>query len=222
MDVEKGVITIEKFFLDLIGNVFPGGFLILGILFLVNPSIVYYYALNINVSTATWLVLLAFMYVVGYAVSSLSKVLIYIIKSLKKKNLKFNDQEMAKKMFQKKRIKDLSKDLDISGEDMNSLLDLRDYILSHISPADNYLTRRFRFISLLNIGMATSLCIILIYSFLNYLYEIAYNTYSSGYHLTLRDVTLLFIAVVLFCDRWLEFYIRAIKLPFSVYEKPKL
>ncbi|MFT2722393.1 hypothetical protein ACMT4L_20595 [Deinococcus sp. A31D244] len=219
MDLEKGITALEKFFLDVIGQVIPGGILIFGLLHLYNPSILPYYMLNIKISTATWLILLALMYSTGYVVSSLSKVTIYfanlIRKLIKKKQIDENsiaDLIIGEEVY-KKVIVGFGFD---PANRSRAVRDARNAILSGVSFEDNYLIRRFTFIALFNVGIATSLSITLILSFIDYVLA---NFTNVDFGLFFFDPAIMWgmvVGIIAFCDRYFDFYVRSMRTPFSI------
>ncbi|WP_146009482.1 hypothetical protein [Deinococcus planocerae] len=219
MDLEKAISAVERFFLDIIGNIIPGGVLLIGIIHLFNPSILPYYALNINISSATWLCIVTIMYVLGYATSSFSKVIIRLLKLSGNLRKKFDDKEIAKKIFLRSKIRALASRLEIEAEDSAGMFRLRNYILSRVSTEDNYLTRRFRFISLLNIGLASSLLIVMLLTALCTVISIILDRTLIYPFSTIIYIGMALL-IVAFIDRFIEFHIRTLELPFSVWDVP--
>jgi|SRR6266536_4952484 len=74
MDLDKAIEAIDRFFLDLIGTVVPGGTLLIGSwLLLAGPSSIGPISISMKFDTIGWVLLIFVSYVLGYAIISVGE-----------------------------------------------------------------------------------------------------------------------------------------------------
>ena len=73
MDAERLVAAVERFFLDIIGSVLPGAFLLIGLWVAFRPAAIGPLALRPPDTTADWLLFLGASYVLGHAIVSVGE-----------------------------------------------------------------------------------------------------------------------------------------------------
>jgi hypothetical protein len=235
MGLDKVVEAIDRFFLDLIGTVIPGSTLLIGIWFLLGgPSSVGSIAISSKIDTPGWVLLVVASYALGYAVISvgenivipmpvyasaflhripyLGRLVPQVVDSKKAVSAKIQSDPMFVAFVKGiKKRGDAAFYNDIPDNDVNAW---RSVALTLIQEQSN-LANRFMFISLLNLGIATSLLLM----FLIFLVVTIGNTFL-GWVIPLAVspwfAILLFIVSLFFLERRRQFYARSMRVPFSM------
>lgn len=180
--------------------------------YIINPSVLTYYILSKDVTSAAWLVLLLFSYMLGYAISSLSKILIKILYFVRYKDINWAEKNVVALAALRRKVVLTASDNDFDISKFEGVMALRNFILSRLNADDNNLTRRFRFISLLNIGIATSI-------FMSFIILILHDFFRVGEQkFNVSEAVMGALVASLFCDRFLEFNMRTHRLPFEVWD----
>jgi hypothetical protein len=181
MQAESIVDALERFFLDIVGTVIPGGAALLAAPVLFGGSInIGPVSLTPSAATFNWLVFVLASYAAGHAVNSfgekvVTKVLEHVVPKLNKRMKgtrmkwlapEFIESEMAlaEQISQSAPFKALQSQVKsrygwepATGTDVKRLTrDLRNVAMT-IAKDDRPTVYRFRFLSLLNLGLATVL-----------------------------------------------------------------
>ncbi|MBW4554168.1 MAG: hypothetical protein KME35_24155 [Aphanocapsa sp. GSE-SYN-MK-11-07L] len=214
--------ALNKFFLDIIGNIIPGMILILGFWLILNQP---YTIHNISIippkDTSSWIFLIIASYVFGYGVLSVGEILILpfiefflrILKQLGFKAWKTRDQikEDAKNRIDYKlAINQIGKFYNFPESGMEQEFGLWRSLALAITQENNALVYRFTFISLLNLGVATALLII---DFSRILLKAITRNFA-----TMDLVWFLIVAFVslLYLNKYYEFHRRSMEVPFGL------
>src|ERR1043166_3041129 len=229
--------AIERVFLDIIGQIVPGFFLLVG-LSLVWPEPLKSLRENPTVSAlwvgqTNWVLVIAVAYVVGHAVTSIGDTLVFpaierAVRLITRIHLGFSiprsimlPGDLFKKVqsdpiFQafKADVVKVYPTVSITSINNMAVGSLRNFAMS-IAPEQRNTIYRFMFISLLNLGVATVLLLIaalwLIIAWLQ-----AINAIPGRSEIFWPLWALLVIASLPFIERRYAFFRRAIEVPFSM------
>jgi nucleoside 2-deoxyribosyltransferase len=224
--------VLDKFFLDIIGNIIPGITLILGTwIILKKPSLFGSTSLLDFKDTSSWVFLIISGYILGYAITSFGEtILLPVIEatSLCLKKYRITRCLVPEFVISKDKIKEKI----INRDDFKVMVRLASQVLKleavdkqdfgfwrnialAFNQANSSLVYRFTFISLFNLGVAT-VCIfsIFLWIFLNL------SNYIGITDLIIIPLNYIIIFVLLllsylFLNRYYEFNRRSLQVPFS-------
>jgi hypothetical protein len=215
--------ALNKFFLDIIGNIIPGMVLILGLQFIFNQTNKIDNILTISPKdTGSWIFITIASYVFGYGVLSAGEILIlpfieFLLHIQQKLNLKTcwktrnQIKEGAKNRVDYKATANLiSKLYDLPENDLKEDFSLSRSLALAITQESNDLVYRFTFISLLNLGVATAL-IIIDFSWI-VLKAITTNFVKMDF------IWVLIVACIslFYLHKYYEFHRRSMEVPFGL------
>jgi nucleoside 2-deoxyribosyltransferase len=222
--------VLDKFFLDIIGNVIPGITLIFGTWIILNKPILFgFTSLFTFKDTSSWVFLIVSGYILGYGITSFGELIILpIIETIalplkKHKFTKWLVVNIISKKQEKINIRNRD-DFKIMVNQAKKILELdtvnkKDFgfwrnIALAFSQSNNSLVYRFTYISLFNLGIATVLTLFSILwislNFFKYL-----NINSTVMPINHIAIITLFISAYLFLNRYYEFNRRSLQVPFS-------
>lgn len=223
MNPENIVTAIEKFFLEIIGQLLPGFLLLVGFYFVLPEAVIEKF--TPSNSLGYWS-LVGASYAAGCALTALGSYIfipIYLkvinillcswVPSDRIKNILIQNNDIDTKLKNGAAYKFIKAQL---PED-TSLRTLRNVAMSSINTSDKETTVRFTFLSLLSQGIATS---ILLLAFTQLSFLLATYKYSSIWEALGCSALLLLIAIVIalpFILREREFFDRARRLPIDSY-----
>jgi nucleoside 2-deoxyribosyltransferase len=224
--------VLDKFFLDIIGNIIPGITLIFGTWIILNKPSPFGSTSLLNLKdTSSWAFLIISGYILGYAITSFGEtILLPIIEAISSRLKKYRiTRYLAPKFIVSK---DEIKEKIISRDDFKIMVRLASQVLKldavnktdfgfwrnialAFNQANSSLIYRFTFISLFNLGVAT-VCIFssLLWIFLNLL-NYAGITKSTIIPINYIIIFALFLLSYLFLNRYYEFNRRSLQVPFS-------
>ena len=228
MKASDFILAIERFFLDIIGNLLPGCAFILGLTYSLDLSwLGGEYAENSFGFELRWFLLLAGGYIAGHLVNSVGlRVVLPIaewIASLfckEPKNVKSEKKtckDIATSAVFRSFVKQVRSQYPWTAQipiDADNLRSWRSVAMS-ISQENEQIIWRFMYISILNLGVAT----VAILTSLTSIFVVAFQRLSwiELRHLpSLTVVGALLIAVFFFVGRRYEFYARALRVPFPM------
>jgi hypothetical protein len=234
MKASEFVEALEKFFLDIIGVIVPGLAFALGVLWiwgspLPAPPVLKF----LTKPEAYWALLLIFSYVIGHALTSFGESVVIkafdrVLPGLKKSRL---GKLLPRSIISEEELITATKGDPIYGaflrgvrkalpsfseEDLAkmSLTSLRNVAMS-LAPEQRHTVYRFMFISLLNLGMATSL--LLLFFLLLFANVLQYMARPSGLQApSLWFLIPMVLLIFPFLERRFHFYRIAIQIPFSM------
>jgi hypothetical protein len=211
MDTKYILASAEKFFLDIIGMVLPGGLLLFCILAIDNNlnSLVHQKLDQISI-ISPWALFLAGSYILGYAELSIGEWIAKILMPYKPQDLKANWSYMV--------FRDLSQSAfsSLNNADKNSIdRDLRNLAMS-VAPEINAVVYRFMFVSLFNMGVSVS-CIlsVLYWLIIGIIFAIKNHSLPSW---PIEEILIAIFALIisLLCRyQAREFFRRSQNVPFS-------
>jgi len=234
MKASEIIEAIERFFLDIIGVIVPGLAFALGVLWIWGGPLSAPPALKFLAKSETyWALLLAVSYVVGHALTSLGesvviKTCVRILPGLKASCL---GKILPRSIISEDELIATTKGDPIYGaflrgvrkalpsfseEDLAkmSLTSLRNLAMS-LAPEQRHTVYRFMFISLLNLGMATSL--LLLFFLLLFANLLQYVARPSGLQApSLWFLLPMVLLIFPFLERNFHFYRIAMQVPFSM------
>jgi hypothetical protein len=234
MKASEFVEALEKFFLDIIGVVVPGLAFALGVLWIWGSPFPTPPALKFLAKPeAYWALLLVVSYVIGHALTSfgesvITKAFDRVLPGLKKSRL---GKLLPRSIISETELNTGTKDDPVYGaflkgvrkalpsfseEDLTkmSLTSLRNVAMS-LAPEQRHTVYRFMFISLLNLGMATSL--LLLSFLLLFANLLQYVARPSGLQApSLWFLLSMVLLIFPFLERRFHFYRIAIQIPFSM------
>jgi hypothetical protein len=222
--------AIDRFFIDIIGTIVPGGFFILGIWIIMGQPFLFGSMAIFPVQDISgWILLIVLAYVAGHAISSIGKGLTgYIIEPifgkfpLGKRKINFvKSGDDLREQIQKRAdfytfVEQIEKKFprlrSIPGEDKNFGF-WRNIALS--TSKDNSLVYRFVFISLLNLGIATDLILLAI------LWLLLWFLSKHGFIQNIEPMnwlvwSFMIFAALPFLERYYQFHRRSLQIPFSM------
>jgi nucleoside 2-deoxyribosyltransferase len=224
--------VLDKFFLDIIGNIIPGITLIFGTWIILNKPSPFGSTSLLNLKdTSSWAFLIISGYILGYAITSFGEtILLPIIEAISSRLKKYR---ITRYLVPKFIIsKDEIKEKIISRDDFKIMVRLASQVLKldavdktdfgfwrsialAFNQTNSSLIYRFTFISLFNLGVAT-VCIFssLLWIFLN-LFNYAGITNSTIIPINYIIIFALFLLPYLFLNRYYEFNRRSLQVPFS-------
>jgi hypothetical protein len=224
--------AINKFFLDIIGSIIPGIIFVLGLRALLNqPKLIDNIFTIPPKDNAGWIFLIILSYLSGYIVLSIAENLVLpfielIPEKIKPKNFrsrKFIEDSIKVKASYKIAIYRISEsykftsvdDVEKDRTEEENFRFWRNLALA-ITQENNALVYRFMFISLLNLGVATSLLTTsIVWLILGILKEINL-IFTNVIGINLSLVFIMIVISVAFLDRYYQFYRRAMETPFGL------
>jgi nucleoside 2-deoxyribosyltransferase len=214
--------TFERFFLDIVGTIFPGFVFLVGCCYLTGKPL--FKVSNILFDRLTdyeWVFLTAFSYIIGHAITSLGFNLVKIVKiHVWKLHFDFTEEKSANTFSNDPIYKAFLKTLlsripALSTESIQSTnpRTWRNMALS-IAPEQNQLIYRFTFMALLNLGVATvCFCILVLWAVLLFLKALHFPVYVIDLN---YSIVLFAVLPPLFLERFYSFKRRAFQTPFSM------
>jgi nucleoside 2-deoxyribosyltransferase len=218
--------VLDKFFLDIIGNIIPGITLIFGTWIILNKPILFNSAsLFTFKDTSSWILLIVSGYILGYGITSFGEIIVLpvaeaIALPLRRHKLtKCLVPNIISKEQEKINIRNRD-DFKIMVNQATKLLELdavnkEDFgfwrnIALAFSQANNSLVYRFTYISLFNLGIATVFILFsILWIFLNFIKN------STVIPINCTAIITLFVLAYLFLNRYYEFNRRSLQVPFS-------
>jgi len=213
MKTEEWVQTIERFSLDVLGTIIPGAVLLVPSLLLLPtnwlPSKVQLMPLG---DSFAWCGLITVAYVLGHLLGSIgSKVVTpYVPRVIGRGWRIVGEPELSTTIRGSRDFKTLAMYItsfvpafEVEQSASTAVKQLRNIAMSMIDGADRQTVYRFMFISLLNQGVATAICILFV------------CTVLAGQRAWLAGAIAL-TAVPFLLERGASFYARAIRVPFSM------
>jgi hypothetical protein len=222
MEIDKAISSIEKFFLDVIGLIIPGAIFVIGLIYMIDAAILpNYLAGSVGKSIPTSF-MIAIFYAMGHAISSLSKILIIVSNSIRKilRKKDISERGIAERIINSPTLRESMQEVGFFGIEPRDVRDARSRIISTLSVDDINLIRRFTFISLFNIGIATTLAILLLFSLFGVIVH-PYNVKIFWQPLNLPVMLAFIVLIFAFTDRYNEFLERSLRIAFSLYTPKK-
>jgi hypothetical protein len=223
--------AFNKFFLDIIGTIVPGLIAIIGCNIVLSTSVTLYAGISTPPKdSASWIVWIFASYLTGYLVSSIGERILmpiveFIMKIIKYKHIQSKNE--IEETIRSKMTYTIARERMAESYKFSSVRDIEDgkdegenfrfwrNLAMGIIQKDNSLVYRFTVISLLNMGVATSLIIV---DTIWLVFWIA--KYIKITDLNVVDLNILFVllmfAATFFLERHCQFYRRAMETPFGV------
>lgn len=223
--------AIDRFFLDIIGTIIPGAATFCGVWILFDvPNLTDFVSVFPPTDLFDWVLFVAGSYVAGYAVIGLGETLVLRIVDNKATEWIARKLRCQPIVFEKQLLKNIEESPEylavveeakkryglasVNGCEAETVRSWRNIALS-IARDNSYLAWRFMFISLLNLGMATSVLMLVglwVLSFVpNVPFEVSVNPDLRPWMFFLLVVT-----AVLFMQRRYQFYAYSMKVPFTM------
>lgn len=169
--MEQWLQTAERFFLDLVGTVVPGSFVAVPLV-VASPSVAGFQYFSVPPEGAfDWVGLIVVSYVLGHVVSSVGDICIKPLLGRFARWSPFERMWGGETAFREFRILvrphlhdvgEISKDEPGQSRRERDVHELRNIAMSLITADERHLVYRFRFLSLLNFGVATSVGILVL------------------------------------------------------------
>jgi hypothetical protein len=155
--------AVERFWLELVGTVVPGAFLLVPIAFAMTP--LFPAKLPIPPSSSfDWAVLIVGSFAAGHVISSLG---VWLVDRLAARLLAFMNlhsyERIIEDIVKSESFQICERDSGLSHAGVATarrLMQVRDFVLSTLKESDRHTTYRFRFLSLFNRGVATSIVVV--------------------------------------------------------------
>ena len=225
--MENFVTALEKFFYEVIGQLLPGMFLLVGLFFVLPGDFAEEF--RPTGQFEIW-VFLAVSYCFGAALAALGQyffIPVYTKSAQVIFNRFFKKEEIDESEIKKLLVSNKGLNKKLENEDsykiisnrfkgVRSLRTLRNVAMSSIDGADKETTVRLMFISLLSQGVATSILILTVVSVVSIWIDEIYPIFGA----ILASVLILLLGVALalpFVLREREFFARARRLPLDCY-----
>lgn len=216
MNVDTAVTVIERFFLDLIGTIIPGSAFIVGSQELLVGPLSLGVPLDPLDPQFNWIVFIGTAYVLGHALASLSHRLDRVVgKTLGLGTAK--KKRAIKKGGEYKLFVNTIRSLDVGGnlpEELDRSFHTYRNLAMSAAPEEDAKVYRFRFLSLLNGGVAMVL-LLLLGIWIGCLL-IPQSVLGPVYNFRLELAILGLGAIFIFRERELYFWRITMKLPFAV------
>jgi hypothetical protein len=218
---------LDRYFLDFIGTVIPGTTFVAEICILFKQPLVSSKKLEIASNNGfNWIFYIILGYILGHALSSIGKnIIVDFLEYLKtnkyigwllpkfitpKKQL---FEKVQKRIDYKQLVSKATKYFSIEAEEESDFSSWRSIAMSLAE--DNSLPYRFMFLSLMNLGVATSILLINVFwislHLVNGHFGISFNLLDFNLVLFI----LFFLVSLPFLERYYEFYRYSMEVPFS-------
>jgi hypothetical protein len=174
LDVDKLLAGIERFFLDIIGVLIPGGVLLLGLMLLYGPREFGHKWGTIPSTTGAWWMFVAAAYVTGHAIATVGNMIVrrFVVRALAWLT-SFVEADIGKRTFvteadvfsvlagretTRKFVEAVDPTVAVSARNVR---EWRTVALTLIAADDRTTAERFMFLAMLNLGVTTALWILL-------------------------------------------------------------
>lgn len=217
MKAEDWVQTIERFSLDILGTIVPGAVFLLPALMLL-PADTFPASIPMLPPTGSfgWCVLITLAYVLGHVLTSVgNNIVVPIAPWVSRGRWRIRDEEhLARKIRGTRNFVAFAQHValttpsfDLEKSDVAALSQLRNIAMSTIGAADRQTVYKFMFISLLNLGVASAVCLLFAGSIV--------TTWFTSWRVGIAgSVSLLVVPFLI--ERRFSFYARSMEVPFSM------
>lgn len=239
MDSENILAALDKFFLDFIGLVLPGAVLILGFWEIFNKPVFFGLSSIIPSDLGGWIVFISVCYAAGHLIGSVAEtiyipLIVYPISTaIIRIRKRLNDKFQPSYFMPEPMLAELSMDQPsfaqaykyLYGESLvdnkktNRLFrDIRSAIMSLIRPSDRSTVVRFMFIALFNLGVSTSIVILICtWVVISLLQRFFPGQSISPIPLNVYFAVVLLVSSIFFIERYFRYFARSLRTPLSMF-----